>query len=123
MTEQSPDQIPAEGFKEDHGESLRTTLRTPAADPDADPDAAPKLPDGERGVIRNEAIVIKPPERPQAADGGFNALLIVNQMTYRRNNIIEAIAFILKHESDAIPYFEKALADYVTEDTHAAAEG
>ena len=104
MTDQNNnDQKP----EEDHGESLRTARLTPS-DSGVKPIAEP----------RNKA-----PERRPPQDNGFNALLIANQHTYRRNNIVDAISYVCKRDPLAIAYFEVALADFVTDDPDAAAEG
>lgn len=100
MTDQKDNDQKSE---EDHGEKYRTALLTPT-------DSGIKTPEP-----------LKPRERPPSSDSGFNALLIANQMTYRRNNIVDAISFVCKRDPLAIPYFETALADFVTDDTDAAA--
>ena len=105
MTDQNnDDQTP----EEDHGENLRTVRLAPT----------------HSGIIRNEdREPLKPRERSPSQDNGFNALLIANQHTYRRNNVRDAIDYIMKRDPLAIPFFETALADYVTDEADAAAGG
>ena len=103
MTDQSNDDQKPE---EDHGEKYRTTLLTPT----------------DSGIKTPESLNKAPKRRPQT-DNGFNALLIANQHTYRRNNIVDAISYVCKRDPLAIAYFEAALADFVTDDPDAAAEG
>ena len=53
---------------------------------------------------------LKPRERQPPNDLSFTDLIAANQATYRRNNVVQAIDYFLKHYPESITHFEGALA-------------
>ena len=76
------------------------------------------------GIIRNEdREPPKPRERQPSNDLSFVDLIAANEQTYRRNNVVSAIDYFLKHHPESITHFEGALADASEELYGNAAEG